>query len=77
MQLQNLKTKILGKNIIYYKEIDSTQDEMWKRIQKNEMENGTLILADIQTKARRNPWKKMVHRRRKQYCLFFIRRNQL
>ena len=64
MQLPNLTTKNLAKKVIYYKEIDSTQDEIWRRIEKKEIENGTLILADIQTKARRNTWKKVVHRRK-------------
>lgn len=65
MELQNLTTKVLGKNVIYYPEIDSTQDEVWRRLEKNTMENGSLILADIQTKARRNAWKKMVYKRAK------------
>ena len=49
MQLQNLNTKFLGKNSIYYKEIDSTQDEIWRKIENKTINNGTLIIADIQT----------------------------
>lgn len=49
MQLQNLKTKFLGRNNIYYKEIDSTQKEIWRLSEKNETKNGTLVMADIQT----------------------------
>ena len=49
MQLQNLNTKFLGKNSIYYKEIDSTQDEIWRKIKNKTIKNGTLIIADIQT----------------------------
>lgn len=49
MQLNNLKTKVLGKNTIYYNEIDSTQSEIWRQIENKEASNGTLIIADIQT----------------------------
>lgn len=36
-------------NIIFFKEIDSTQSEMWRRIETNNIETGTVIMADIQT----------------------------
>lgn len=49
MKLKNLKTQFLGKKIFYYETIDSTQSEIWRRINKNNIENGTLIFADIQT----------------------------
>ena len=48
MQLNNLKTKFLGKNSIYYSKIDSTQNEIWRLIEKNQAPNGTLVMADIQ-----------------------------
>ena len=48
MQLKYLKTKLLGKNTIYYKEIDSTQNEVWRMIE-NDCENGSVVIADIQT----------------------------
>lgn len=51
MQLKNLKTKFLGKNNIYYKEIDSTQNEIWNLYEQNSP-NGTLVMADIQTSGR-------------------------
>lgn len=47
--LPKLNTKWLGKETIYYKEIDSTQKEIWRRIENKNIDNGTLILADIQT----------------------------
>ena len=37
------------KNIIYYKEIDSTQKEIWRRIENGTIGDGTVIIADIQT----------------------------
>lgn len=49
MQLKNLKTKFLGRNLIYYSKIDSTQSEIWRLIKKDEIINGTVVLADIQT----------------------------
>jgi BirA family biotin operon repressor/biotin-[acetyl-CoA-carboxylase] ligase len=49
MQLKNLKTEFLGKKVFYYKEIDSTQKEIWRRIENNNIESGTLIFADLQT----------------------------
>ena len=49
MELSELKTKVIGRNIIYYKEIDSTQTEMWRQ---NNLENGTMIIADKQTKGK-------------------------
>lgn len=49
MQCNNLTTSFLGRKIIHYKEIDSTQTRIWKMIEENKIENGTLIYADIQT----------------------------
>lgn len=62
MQLKELKTQFLGKKVIVYKKIDSTQLEVWRQVEKTEIENGTIILADIQTNGKRNTWKKMVYR---------------
>lgn len=42
---------ILGANIIRYKKIDSTQKEIWRKIEKNSIEDKTVIVADIQTDA--------------------------
>ena len=60
MQLENLNTKFLGRNLIYYEKIDSTQDEVWRR--ENNIENGALILADIQTKGKRYTWQGLAYR---------------
>ncbi len=49
MKLPNLNTKILGKNVEYYEKIDSTQLEVWRRIENKNIKNGTLIIANIQT----------------------------
>lgn len=52
MQLTNLTTNILGRNVSFYPEIDSTQREIWRRIENNTIVNGSIIIADIQTKGK-------------------------
>lgn len=52
MYLRNLTTKILGKNAIYYPQIDSTQLEIWRQVGKGTIKNGTILIADIQTKGK-------------------------
>lgn len=52
MQLENLKTNFLGHKIFYYEKIDSTQDEIWRLVENKSIKNGTLVMADIQTKGR-------------------------
>lgn len=49
MLLKNLKTNFLGKNAIYYKQIDSTQNKIWELLKDELTPNGTLVIADIQT----------------------------
>jgi len=48
MKLENLKTKFLGKNIIHFEIITSTQG-FAKNSKIEELPDGTVILADIQT----------------------------
>ena len=52
MQPQNLKTNYLGRDFIFYEKIDSTQDEIWRLIQNENIKNGTLVMANIQTKGK-------------------------
>ncbi len=50
IELDGLVSKVIGKEIYYYDEIDSTQKEVWRRIEGHkELKNGTIILADVQT----------------------------
>lgn len=50
VELKGLTTKVIGKSVYYYDEIDSTQKELWKRIENDKnLSNGTIILSDIQT----------------------------
>lgn len=51
MNKLNLNTKFIGQNIIHYETIDSTQKEIWRRIEKDNIKNGSLIVADTQTDA--------------------------
>lgn len=46
-KIKKAKTKYLGKNIIFYDEIDSTQQEAKRRL--DEIPNGTIIIAEKQT----------------------------
>ena len=50
MLLKKLNTNFLGRNCIYYEQIDSTQTEIYRLIKTNSITNGTLVMADIQTK---------------------------
>lgn len=57
MKLINLNTKYLGRNFIFYKRIDSTQNEIFRMInnckeQGTKLENGTLAMCDIQEKGK-------------------------
>ena len=47
--LKSLKTKFLGRYYESFKQIDSTQKEIWRRIQSNTIKNGQLIRAENQT----------------------------
>lgn len=49
--IKKSEATLLGKNVIYYNEIDSTQDEA-KKLLKGKIQNGTIVLADNQTKGR-------------------------
>ena len=49
MNLENLKTKYLGKMISFYEKIDSTQKEIWRKIKSESIKTGELIIAEIQT----------------------------
>lgn len=47
--VKQFDTDVIGKMVIHYEKIDSTQKEVWRRIEENNIENGTVIIADIQT----------------------------
>lgn len=45
----DLKTKFLGREILRFKEIDSTQKEIWRRIENENIRNGNLVISEKQT----------------------------
>lgn len=49
MKLTGLKTNYLGTHSTYFSSIDSTQKEIWRRIEANTANNGELVFANIQT----------------------------
>lgn len=48
-KIKNSNTKFLGKNVIYYSEIDSTQDIV-RKLAEEHAQNGTLVITDNQIK---------------------------
>ena len=77
MKLENLKTELLGRNIFFYKNIDSTQSEIWRMIEKNIIKNGTIVMAEKQTAGKRNTWKKVVYIKKRQFSIFIFYRSKL
>ena len=51
MLSKEIKTKILGRTCIEFKEINSTQKYIHNQIKENKIKNGTIVIADIQTDA--------------------------
>lgn len=47
---ENLRTNLIGRNIVYHEQIDSTQDEIKRNIEN--LEDGTYIITDKQTKGK-------------------------
>ena len=58
----NKNIKFLGRHVIYYETIDSTQLEIWRRVQKDNIQNGTVLVSDIQTNGKRNTWQDLVYK---------------
>ena len=51
MLSKELKTKILGRTCIEFKEINSTQKYIHNQIVEETIKNGTVVIADVQTDA--------------------------
>lgn len=49
MELNNLQTKFLGQNFIFFESIDSTQNYVKKLDKENEAENGMVVFSEVQT----------------------------
>lgn len=52
MKLTSLNCNFLGINSDFFQEIDSTQDEILRRIKNRKIRNGELVIADIQKKGK-------------------------
>ncbi len=48
MKLKNLQTKYLARKCEYFETIDSTQSEIYRRI-NSKIENGETVIANLQT----------------------------
>ena len=51
MLSKEIKTKILGRTCIEFSEINSTQKYIHNQINENKIQNGTVVIADVQTDA--------------------------
>ena len=51
MLSKEMKTKILGRTCIKFSEINSTQKYIHNQIKENKIQNGTVVIADVQTDA--------------------------
>ena len=51
MLSKEIKTKILGQTCIEFSEINSTQKYIHTQINENNIKNGTVVIADVQTDA--------------------------
>ena len=51
-KLEGLKTNYLGRDFYFFNTIDSTQTEVWRRIDEKKITNGTIIMSDIQTQGK-------------------------
>lgn len=47
--MRKMYTKFFGKQILCYETIDSTQKEIWRRVNQNNIKNGTVVIAKTQT----------------------------
>ncbi len=65
-------TKYLGRKYIYYPEIDSTQSEIWRRIENRTIENGLVISAGTQTKGKGTHGRTWHTDEKRKYCHFAI-----
>lgn len=52
MQLKNLNCNFIGKTYNFFEEIDSTQNEIWRLIESKRINNGQLVIANIQTEGK-------------------------
>ena len=47
MQLQNLNTEFLGRDFHYFDNLDSTQSEIYRRIENKTIKDGSLVESGL------------------------------
>ncbi len=70
-KIKNAKTVYLGKNIIYFNEINSTQDYA-KQILKQNIKTGSIVIADYQTKGKGTKERKWLSSKEKNIMMTII-----
>lgn len=70
-KIENSDTKFLGKNVIYYSEITSTQDIV-RKLAEEHAENGTLVITDNQIKGRGTKGRTWDTEREKNITMSFV-----
>lgn len=69
---KQLNTSFLCRNIIYYEEIDSTQDEAKRLVKSQNVINGTYIVTDKQTKGKGTKDRKWYDKGYENICGTFV-----
>lgn len=70
-KIKNANTKILGKNVIYYDEISSTQDII-RNLAEKHVENGTIVIADNQVDGKATKGRTWVSEKNKNITMSLI-----
>lgn len=70
-KIKNSNTKFLGKNVIYYSEIDSTQDIV-RKLAEEHAQNGTLVITDNQIKGKGTKGRTWSTEREKNITMSFV-----
>lgn len=68
---EKLNTKFLGRQLIYLKEIDSTQDYVKMKI-KEEAHEGLVVIAENQTKGKGTNGRKWYTKTRRKFNFFIF-----
>lgn len=70
-KIKQAKTKFLGKNILYFKEVTSTQ-EIAKQMAQEKLPNGSIVLTDFQTQGRGTKDRKWIASKEKNIMMTLV-----
>lgn len=70
-KIKQAKTKLLGKNILYFKEVTSTQ-EIAKQMAQEKLPNGSIVLTDFQTQGRGTKDRKWIASKEKNIMMTLV-----